>query len=66
MAEHSERRRVASGLVWRKSSASEQEECFEIAVSWHAVLVRDSKSRSGAALAFPREGWEDFLEKFSR
>jgi len=66
MVEHSECRGARSELVWRKSSASAKEGCYEIAFSGSAVLVRDSKYRSGAALKFDRQNWAEFLRRVSR
>lgn len=46
-------------LHWRKSSASmDKDECVEVARAAASVLVRDSRNRHGAVLAFTREQWE--------
>jgi hypothetical protein len=49
-----------SALGWRKSSFSESGNCVEIAGNSAAVLVRDTKHRSGSVLSFPFTAWEDF------
>jgi Domain of unknown function (DUF397) len=52
-------------LVWRKSSASGDSGCFEIAFVDHAVLVRDSKNRASATLTIARDEWAEFLRRIS-
>ncbi len=49
--------------TWRKSSASDGAEgtCVETAWTGETVLVRDSKQRRGAVLAFRPEAWTAFL-----
>jgi hypothetical protein len=66
MIERSECRGAGNLLAWRKSSASGSESCYEIAFSGRAVLVRDSKNRSGATLEFDRHDWAEFLRRVSR
>jgi hypothetical protein len=61
-----ERRTAESELVWRKSSTSGNEGCYEIAFFDRTVLVRDSKNRSRATLMFPRDEWVEFLRIVSR
>ena len=65
MVERSELPGTESELVWRKSSASGSEGCYEIAFFDRSVLVRDSKYRSGAILAFARAEWAEFLRMVS-
>jgi Domain of unknown function (DUF397) len=65
MVERSERRGAEPELAWRKSSTSQTENCYEIAFSDRAVLVRDSKNRSGATLTFSRGEWTEFVRMVS-
>ena len=65
MVERDGRHSAESELVWRKSSASGQESCFEVAISGPDVLVRDSKNRSGAKLTFPQDSWKELLGTIS-
>jgi hypothetical protein len=47
---------------WRKSSASTQGQCVEVAfVEGDEVLVRDSKAPQGAVLRFNHAEWNAFL-----
>jgi hypothetical protein len=46
---------------WRKSSASIETECIEVACGSRQVLVRDSKNANGLLLAFPHHAWSIFL-----
>jgi hypothetical protein len=48
-------------LLWRKSTASAQGDCVQVATGADAVLVRDSKDPMGPALQFNRSEWEAFL-----
>lgn len=53
-----------SGAVWRKSTRSGNggNSCVEVAKNLPGVVgVRDSKDRSGPALAFGPEAWTTFL-----
>ncbi|MFF8655973.1 DUF397 domain-containing protein [Streptomyces huasconensis] len=54
---------MGSSWTWRKSSASDGPEgaCVETAWTGETVLVRDSKQRRGAVLAFRPEAWTAFL-----
>jgi hypothetical protein len=53
-------------LTWRKSSFSgSQANCVEIATSDH-VLVRDTKSNSGAVLRFTPAAWRKFADQVKR
>ncbi|MFJ8435317.1 DUF397 domain-containing protein [Kitasatospora sp. NPDC094019] len=50
-------------IAWRKSSHSGDEggECVEVAETTSAVLVRDSKDKSGPHLTFTPAAWEAFV-----
>jgi hypothetical protein len=52
-----------SDLEWRKSSKSDDSNCVEVAMTVTQVLVRDSKDRSGAMLAFSRLEWDAFIAR---
>jgi Domain of unknown function (DUF397) len=55
------------GIVWRTSSYSfENGGCVEVAPVPGAVLVRDSKDRTGPALAVPATAWRAFLGTVTR
>lgn len=45
---------------WRTSSASASGECVEVGGNGELVAVRDSKDRSGPALAFTVSAWREF------
>lgn len=47
--------------AWRKSTFSEPEECVEVAFTDNAVLVRNSRDRSGPVLAFTVAEWAAFV-----
>ncbi|MGI5151440.1 DUF397 domain-containing protein [Plantactinospora sp. CA-294935] len=47
--------------VWRKSSASLNGDCVEVASLPDGVGVRDSKNPDGGALRFTRSQWRAFL-----
>ncbi|MFE7563469.1 DUF397 domain-containing protein [Kitasatospora sp. NPDC057500] len=51
-------------IAWRKSSHSGDEggNCVEVAETTSAVLVRDSKDKSGPHLTFSPTAWQSFLE----
>ena len=53
-----------SALTWRKSSYSGTNggQCVEVAASGR-VLVRDTKDRAGAVLAFSAETWRKFTRR---
>ncbi|MFF7456866.1 DUF397 domain-containing protein [Kitasatospora sp. NPDC008115] len=55
---------MSSELVWFKSSYSGNEggECVEVAEATSAVLVRDSKDKSGPHLTFSPAAWQAFVE----
>ncbi|MFB7673611.1 DUF397 domain-containing protein [Kitasatospora purpeofusca] len=55
---------MSSELAWFKSSYSGNEggECVEVAEATSAVLVRDSKDKSGPSLTFSPAAWEAFVE----
>ncbi|MBO1418982.1 DUF397 domain-containing protein [Streptomyces sp. FH025] len=50
-------------IAWRKSSYSTNEgaQCVEVAETTTAVLVRDSKDKSGPHLAFDPTAWQAFV-----
>ncbi|MFD8520240.1 DUF397 domain-containing protein [Streptomyces capillispiralis] len=53
-----------NGVVWRKSSYSNQAggDCVEVADGFPgAVPVRDSKNPHGPALRFPSASWTAFI-----
>jgi hypothetical protein len=53
-----------NGAQWRKSSYSGGNggDCVEVARNLPGVVaVRDSKNRSGPALAFTSSAWDEFL-----
>jgi len=47
--------------AWRKSSASGNGDCVEVAFNDGHVLVRDSKDPHSPALSFTRSEWRAFL-----
>ncbi|MBO1414865.1 DUF397 domain-containing protein [Streptomyces sp. FH025] len=51
-------------IAWRKSSYSSNEgaECVEVAETTAAVLVRDSKDKSGPHLTFTPDAWQAFVK----
>ena len=50
------------GIVWRTSSYSANGgDCVEVAPAPEGVLVRDSKDRTGPAVAVPTAAWHAFL-----
>lgn len=52
-----------TNVVWRKSSFSNGvAECVEVAATADAVLVRDSKDRSGPVLTFTAAEWAAFTQ----
>jgi hypothetical protein len=52
---------------WRTSSYSNGgAACVEVAPAPDAVLVRDSKNRTGPALTFPTPAWHAFLTTLTR
>ncbi|MER7703736.1 DUF397 domain-containing protein [Kitasatospora sp. NPDC097605] len=50
-------------IAWRKSSHSLNDNacCVEVAETAAAVLVRDSKDKSGPHLTFTPAAWQSFL-----
>lgn len=57
---------MTTELVWFKSSYSSNDgpDCLEAAISPTprlTLLVRDSKDRDGARIAFTRAAWSEFL-----
>ncbi|GAA1393175.1 DUF397 domain-containing protein [Kitasatospora putterlickiae] len=51
-------------IAWRKSSHSLNDNacCVEVAETTSAVLVRDSKDKSGPHLTFTPAAWHSFLQ----
>jgi hypothetical protein len=56
------------GGTWRKSSYSGANggDCAEVAAAADLVLVRDTKNRAGAVLAFAPQAWREFAAKVKR
>ncbi len=55
------------GIVWHTSSYSNGgAACVEVALALDAVLVRDSKDRTGPALTVPAATWRGFLTTATR
>lgn len=50
-----------SGAVWRKSTASNEGDCAEVAFVACSVLMRQSHDPSGPVLAFTHSEWTAFL-----
>lgn len=48
-------------LAWRKSEASADGACVEVAFSGDKVYMRQSKDPGGGALEFSRSEWSAFL-----
>jgi hypothetical protein len=46
---------------WRVSAWSKSDNCVEVANSDVAVLIRDTKNRTGRVLSFPFTVWEGFI-----
>jgi hypothetical protein len=59
---------VEVGLApWRKSSYSGSSgECVEVGAAPTAVVVRDTKVRDGARLAFSAQAWRSFAASLKR
>ena len=57
-----------STLNWRKSSYSGNNggDCVEAGSTPGRVLVRDTKDRAGAVLAFAPKAWREFAAKVKR
>ena len=56
---------AATALNWRKPSYSGNDggNCVEAASALDRVLVRDTKDRAGAALAFGPDAWRRFAAR---
>ena len=50
-----------ASVEWRKSGASADGACVEVAIMEAAVLVRQSKDRAGPILTFTHDEWAAFL-----
>lgn len=48
-------------LSWKKSTASVDSNCLEVAVDGPITFLRDSKDPSGSVLIFPGAEWAKFL-----
>lgn len=63
MIDSTVRTAVTTTPQWRTSSYTGTENCVEVADGDPSVvMVRDSKDRHGAVLAFPRASWVAFVE----
>jgi hypothetical protein len=53
------------GATWRKSTHSNGSggNCVEVGAAGPAVMVRDTKDRTGAALTFDPDAWQRFAAK---
>jgi len=49
------------GIEWRKSAASGESGCVEVAFVGLSVLVRNSRDRAGPVLSFTHSEWTAFL-----
>lgn len=50
-----------AALTWRKSSASDNDDCVEVASAGKMIMVRDSKDRHGRNLVFSCHDWGVFV-----
>jgi len=50
-----------SNIEWRKSEASVNGDCVEVAFVGRSVLVRNSRDRAGPVLSFTDSEWTAFL-----
>lgn len=50
-----------SSIEWRKSEASGESGCVEVAFVGRSVLVRNSRDRGGPVLSFTDSEWTAFL-----
>lgn len=48
-------------LTWRKSSASKDGDCVEVAAAGGMIIVRDSKDPHGGNLLFSSHDWNSFV-----
>ncbi|WP_327361411.1 DUF397 domain-containing protein [Streptomyces sp. NBC_01296] len=55
-------------LAWFKSSYSgtQGDDCVEVAITEHAIHVRDSKNVTRPHLAVARDGWARFVRYAAR
>ena len=51
---------------WRKSSASQNDDCVECRPDQDSFLVRDSKNSTGPHLKVSSDGWVAFLASVTR
>jgi hypothetical protein len=54
-----------SELAWRKSSASYDSSCVEVAACAGGVVVRDTRDAGKTALKFSSSDWRGFLRRVS-
>ncbi|BCJ62628.1 DUF397 domain-containing protein [Micromonospora endophytica] len=61
-------RDVLDNATWRRSTRSlnGNAECVEVAMTPHAVGVRDSKDRRGPRLVVTTRGWAAFVDAVKR
>lgn len=52
-----------SALAWRKSSASFESDCVEVAAGEGLVMVRDTRDIANVILAFSCRDWDTFLRR---
>lgn len=49
-------------MIWRKGSGCESNNCMEVRVLRHKVLVRNSSDPVSPVLIFSRDSWKAFIE----
>ena len=47
--------------LWRKSTASAESNCVEVAANGDSIMVRSTRNRQGATLTFTTDEWKAFL-----
>ena len=53
-------------ITWRRSTASAEGNCVEVAFASESILVRNSRDPLGPVLSFSPEEWAAFLEGANR
>lgn len=48
-------------LTWRKSSASDRDDCVEVAIAGRMTIIRDSKDPQGGYLLISSREWGMFV-----